>query len=90
MYGFAVDDDNELFGRLVLEMNKAGLNWTMILKKEESFRKAFDDFDITTIARYGQTEKVRLLNDAAIIRKTALCTKKYWPLPPNGLLYYEY
>ena len=33
-YGFAVNDDNELFGRLILEINQAGLSWITILKKK--------------------------------------------------------
>jgi DNA-3-methyladenine glycosylase I len=45
-YGFPIHDDNELFGRLILEINQAGLSWETVLKKEESFRKAYDNFDI--------------------------------------------
>ncbi|HBC78013.1 MAG TPA: hypothetical protein DEO60_11880 [Bacteroidales bacterium] len=43
-YGFPPHDDNELFGRLVLEINHAGLNWQIILKKEQVFRKAFSNY----------------------------------------------
>ena len=39
-YGFPIESDNELFGRLVLEINQAGLNWATILKKQENFRIA--------------------------------------------------
>jgi len=45
-YGFSLTNDNELFGRLILEINQAGLSWTTILKKKENFRKSFDNFDI--------------------------------------------
>jgi len=38
-YGFPLHDDNELFGRLILEINQAGLNWEIILKKAPAFRK---------------------------------------------------
>lgn len=38
-YGFPIDSDNELFGRLILEINQAGLSWTTILNKQENFRK---------------------------------------------------
>ena len=41
-YGFPIDDDNELFGRLILEINQAGLNWTIILNKQHNFKAAFD------------------------------------------------
>lgn len=67
-YGFPMHDDNELFGRLVMEINQAGLSWETILKKEESFRKAYHNFDIATVAAYGQEDIDRLLNDAGIIR----------------------
>ena len=37
-YGFPVEDESELFERLLLEINQAGLNWELILKKREGFR----------------------------------------------------
>ena len=67
-YGFPIHDDNELFGRLILEINQAGLNWEIILKKEAAFRKAFSGFDIKKVAAYKEKERERLLNDAGIIR----------------------
>jgi DNA-3-methyladenine glycosylase I len=67
-YGFPLHDDNELFGRLILEINQAGLNWEIILKKEQSFRKAFSNFDVKKVAGYREKERERLLNDAGIIR----------------------
>jgi len=67
-YGFPLEDDNELFGRLVLEINQAGLSWDTILKKKEHFFKAYDNFDIKKVARYGDKKVAELLNDAGIIR----------------------
>ena len=67
-YGFPIDDDNELFCRLILEINQAGLSWTTILKKHNTFRKAYHNFDIKKIARYTKKDEERLLNDAGIIR----------------------
>jgi DNA-3-methyladenine glycosylase I len=67
-YGFPLYDDNELFGRLILEINQAGLSWETILKKEQGFRNAYDNFDITKIAAYGEADIDRLLADASIIR----------------------
>lgn len=67
-YGFPIDDDNELFGRLILEINQAGLSWTTILKKQDNFRQAYDQFDIKVIADYGEEDQERLLSDAGIIR----------------------
>lgn len=67
-YGFPLKDDNELFARLVLEINQAGLSWTTILNKKENFFKAYDNFDITKVARYKEKKIEQLLNDAGIIR----------------------
>lgn len=67
-YGFPIDDDNELFCRLVLEINQAGLSWTTILKKQEGFRKAYHNFNLKKVASYKDKDVKRLLNDAGIIR----------------------
>ena len=67
-YGFPIHDDNELFCRLILEINQAGLSWDIILKKQETFRKAYHNFDIKTVAAYKEKDRERLLNDAGIIR----------------------
>ena len=67
-YGFPIDDDNELFCRLVLEINQAGLSWTTILNKQEGFRKAYHNFSIKKVATYKEKDVQRLLNDAGIIR----------------------
>jgi DNA-3-methyladenine glycosylase I len=67
-YGYPIDDDNLLFARLVLEINQAGLSWTTILNKKDNFFKAYDNFDIATVALYKQKQVDRLLNDAGIIR----------------------
>lgn len=67
-YGFAIEDDNELFGRLIMEINQAGLSWETILKKEAGFRKAYSNFTIKKVAAYKEKDTQRLLNDAGIIR----------------------
>lgn len=67
-YGFPLHDDNELFCRLVMEINQAGLSWETILKKEASFRKAYSNFDIKKVANYTEQDRERLLADAGIIR----------------------
>ena len=67
-YGFPINDDNELFARLMLEINQAGLSWETILKKEENFRNAYHNFDIKKVAKYNEKERGRLMNDAGIIR----------------------
>ena len=67
-YGFPIHDDNELFGRLIMEINQAGLSWETILRKEESFRKAYDGFAIDRVATYDEADRERLLSDSGIIR----------------------
>ncbi|WP_461787944.1 DNA-3-methyladenine glycosylase I [Pedobacter sp.] len=67
-YGFPIHDDNELFGRLILEINQAGLSWETILKKEQGFRNAYANFDVTTVANFNENDRERLLQDAGIIR----------------------
>lgn len=67
-YGFPIHDDHELFGRLILEINQAGLSWETILKKEDGFRKAYDNFNISKIAAYDENDRERLLSDPGIIR----------------------
>jgi len=67
-YGFPIHDDNELFGRLILEINQAGLSWETILKKEQSFRNAYSNFNIKKVAAYTEADREMLLADAGIIR----------------------
>jgi len=67
-YGFPLTADNELFERLVLEINQAGLSWLTILKKRDAFRRAYDGFDIDVVAEYGDRDRARLLADPGIIR----------------------
>ncbi|UAY50919.1 DNA-3-methyladenine glycosylase I [Ferruginibacter albus] len=68
LYGFPIHDDNELFCRLILEINQAGLSWETILKKETGFRKAYHNFNIKKVAAYTEKDRERLLADANIIR----------------------
>lgn len=67
-YGFPIEGDNELFGRLVLEINQAGLSWTTILNKQAAFQTAYSGFDIAAVAAYTEADRERLLADAGIIR----------------------
>lgn len=67
-YGFPIKEDDELFGRLILEINQAGLSWDTILKKQDNFRKAYSEFNIKKVANYKEKQRARLLNDAGIIR----------------------
>ncbi|TNH05787.1 DNA-3-methyladenine glycosylase I [Testudinibacter sp. TR-2022] len=67
-YGYPIESDNELFERLVLEINQAGLSWTLMLKKQQNFRRAYSQFDIASVAAYNEADRERLLNDAGIVR----------------------
>jgi len=67
-HGFPIRNDNDLFERLILEINQAGLSWLAVLKKRDNFRAAFDNFAIDKIADYGARKKSKLMGDAGIIR----------------------
>lgn len=67
-YGFPLAGDDELFERLILEINQAGLSWELMLKRRESFRRAYDGFAIAKVAAYGKRDVARLLADAGVIR----------------------
>lgn len=70
-WGVPLHDDRKLFEFLVLDAFQAGLSWRTVLHKRENFRKAFDGFDPIKIARYGEKDFERLINDAGIIRNKA-------------------
>jgi len=67
-WGVPCHDDRELFERLMLEVNQAGLAWITILRKRENFRAAFDGYDAETIAAYDEQHVLRLMGDAGIVR----------------------
>ena len=67
-YGFPLRGDAELFERLILEINQAGLSWLTILKKREAFRAAYRGFDPAAVARFGARDVRRLMAEAGIIR----------------------
>jgi len=67
-YGFPLEDDSELFGRLLLEINQAGLSWLLMLKKADGFRRAYAGFEIRRVASFTDRDRARLLKDAGIIR----------------------
>jgi DNA-3-methyladenine glycosylase I len=67
-YGFPLASDAELFERLMLEINQAGLSWLTVLKKRDAFRRAYGGFDPEVVAAYRARDRRRLLADAGIIR----------------------
>ncbi len=70
-WGVPVHDDRKHFEFFLLDCFQAGLSWKTILYKRKNFKKAFDGFDYTKIARYDQAKIVSLLQDAGIIRNRA-------------------
>jgi DNA-3-methyladenine glycosylase I len=67
-WGRPKQDDNLLFEKLCLEGFQSGLSWLTILRKRESFRRAFRSFDIESVARFNSRSVERLLVDASIVR----------------------
>jgi DNA-3-methyladenine glycosylase I len=67
-WGAPLHEDGALFELLILEGAQAGLSWSTILGKRDGYRRAFDHFDATRIARYTDGKVERLLADAGIVR----------------------
>jgi len=67
-WGFPVADDTRLFEKICLEAFQSGLSWRTILAKRENFRRAFDGFDFHRVARFGEKDVTRLLEDEGIVR----------------------
>ena len=67
-WGVPTHDDTVLFESLCLEGQQAGLSWTIILKKRENFRKAFDNFDPKLISEYSDNKISELIKNGLIIR----------------------
>ena len=67
-WGRKTHDERKLFEYLILEGMQAGLSWSLILKKRENFRKAFDNFDYNICANYRDDYLNSLLGDEGIIR----------------------
>jgi DNA-3-methyladenine glycosylase I len=67
-WGVPCHDDRRLYEMLVLEGAQAGLSWITVLKKRESYRAAFDNFDAQKVARYDDAKIAELLANPGIIR----------------------
>jgi DNA-3-methyladenine glycosylase I len=67
-WGVPVRADQLLFEMLCLEGAQAGLSWITVLRKRETYRRAFDEFDAEKMSRYNAVKRRRLLQDAGIIR----------------------
>lgn len=67
-WGHPVVDDTRLFEKICLEGFQAGLSWLTILRKRENFRHGFANFDMDIVARFGEKDINRLMQDAGIVR----------------------
>ncbi|MDP8162319.1 DNA-3-methyladenine glycosylase I [Pasteurella skyensis] len=67
-WGVPVFDDRLLFEMLILEGAQAGLSWATILKKRESYKQAFDNFDVQKVAKYDDKKIQALLQNSGIVR----------------------
>lgn len=71
VWGVPLHDDRGLFEFLTLEGAQAGLSWRTILNRQEGYRAAFANWDITRIAAFDDADVARLLADPGIIRNRA-------------------
>ena len=67
-WGIPVHDDRQMFEHLTLECLQCGLSWDLMLKKRETFRQCFDNFEFDRIAAYGDADVERILNTPGMIR----------------------
>jgi len=67
-WGVPLHDDPKLFESLVLDGAQAGLSWLTVLRKRESYREAFNGFDLEVVARYDDDKIATLLTNPGIIR----------------------
>jgi DNA-3-methyladenine glycosylase I len=67
-WGVPVHDDNKHFEFLILEGAQAGLSWLTILKRRDTYRKAYNGFDPAVVAKYDESKIQELLKDPGIIR----------------------
>lgn len=68
VWGHPETDDQALFEKLCLDGQQAGLSWLTILRKQQNYRTAYDEFDPEKIARYDQAKVSELLANPGIIR----------------------
>jgi DNA-3-methyladenine glycosylase I len=70
-WGVPEYDSRALWEKLMLDGFQAGLSWSIILRKRAAFRKAFKNFDPKKVARFGEADIERLLENADIVRSRA-------------------
>ena len=67
-WGVPLHDERLLFEFLTLEGAQAGLSWSTVLNKRQSYRNAFDEFDVATVAKYGDDKLRSLMANTRIVR----------------------
>ncbi len=70
-WGVPEYDSRALWEKLMLDGFQAGLSWTIILRKRDAFRKAFKNFEPKKVARFGETDIARMMEDTGIVRSRA-------------------
>ena len=70
-WGVPVRDEQTLFEFLLLEGAQAGLSWSTILRKLDTYRAAYRGFDPATVAAFDDADVARLLGDEGIVRNRA-------------------
>ena len=70
-WGVPERDPRALWEKLILDGFQAGLAWITVLRKRDAFREAFAGFDPATVARFGESDILRLLDNPGIIRSRA-------------------
>ena len=95
-WGVPLYDSRKLFELLILEGAQAGLSWSTVLKKRESYREAFDNFDPNKIAKYDDKKIAALLANPGIIRNRLKVTagignaKAYLALEESGQTFSQF
>ncbi|MCR1811462.1 DNA-3-methyladenine glycosylase I [Sulfurospirillum sp. hDNRA2] len=67
-WGKALHDERALFELFCLETQSAGLSWLMVLKKRDGYRKAFANFDLESVASFGEEEIASILQTGEVIK----------------------
>ncbi len=68
VWGRPVVDEQELFEKLCLDGQQAGLSWITILKKQQSYEAAYDHFNPERIVQYDDKKVAELLQNPGVIR----------------------
>ena len=96
VWGRAVLDSQELFAKLCLEGQQAGLSWITILKKEAHYEAAFHNFDPVKISTFTEEDVERLMQNTGIIRNRLKIrsiiknAKAYLNIEATGISFSDY